>query len=279
MRTPLTYYGGKQRLAAEIVSYMPRHIAYLEPFAGGGAVLFAKPRAERETLNDSDLTIMRFWRALRDRPDELAAAVLATPYGRAEWQASRPPYDEVEDDVEAARRLLVNVDQSFSRSRESWSPPSMLRDRRGRWQPGSWANLPPKLIAAAERLTNVCLECGDALDLIPRWDLPGAVMYIDPPYVGEHRKTMDKGYPGHDAGADLWPNLVDALLAVEQAVVILSGYPNVDADRLGWRSVVLHARRNVQARAGGKLPLVPETIWLSPLVPEVVPDLFSEATA
>lgn len=30
-RTPLTYYGGKQKLAAQIVAMMPRHIAYLEP--------------------------------------------------------------------------------------------------------------------------------------------------------------------------------------------------------------------------------------------------------
>jgi hypothetical protein len=53
--------------------------------------------------------------------------------------------------VEAARRLLVNVDQSFSRSRQSWSVPC-IGDGRGRWQPGSWENLPPKLLAAAQRL-------------------------------------------------------------------------------------------------------------------------------
>lgn len=271
MRTPLTYYGGKQRLAAEIVSFMPRHYSYLEPFCGGAAVLFAKPKAERETLNDSDRTIVRFWRALRDQPDELAAAVAATPYGRSEWNDCRDL--DADSDIEAARRLLVNVDQSFSRSRESWSPPSMLRDRRGRWQPGSWDNLPGKLIAAAHRLKGVCLECGDALDMIPRWDNPQTVIYVDPPYVGPHRTTMAKGYPGNDATPELWPRLVDALLALERAAVILSGYPNGEASRLGWRSVTLHARRNVQARAGGSLPIVPETIWLSPLIPEPVPSL------
>lgn len=275
MRTPLTYYGGKQRLAAEIVSYMPRHYSYLEPFCGGAAVLFAKPKAERETLNDSDRTIVRFWRALRDRPDELAAAVAATPYGRAEWNDCRDL--EVDDDVEAARRLLVNVDQSFSRSRVSWSPPSMLRDRRGRWQPGSWDNLPAKLIAAAHRLKGVCLECGDALDLIPRWDNPQTVLYVDPPYVGPHRMTMAKGYPGNDATPELWPRLVDALLLLEKAMVILSGYPNDEASRLGWHSVRLHARRNVQTRAGGTLPVVPETIWLSPLIPDVPRNLWEAA--
>lgn len=41
MRTPLTYYGGKQMLAKQIVAQMPAHRVYLEPFAGGAAVLFA----------------------------------------------------------------------------------------------------------------------------------------------------------------------------------------------------------------------------------------------
>lgn len=265
VRTPLTWYGGKQKLAKQIVALMPAHRVYLEPFAGGAAVLFAKPPAERETINDLDGSVMRFWRALREQPEALAAAVALTPYGRAEWEASRDI--DVNDDVEAARRFLVNVDQSFSRERSKWSPPSLLADRRGRWQAGVWANMPPKLLAAAERLSGVCLENGDALDLIPRWDVPECVIYCDPPYVGEHRKTMSKGY-AHDAGPDLWDRLVDVLATVSHAAVILSGYPCEQADRLGWRSVALKANRNVQARAGGKLPRVPETVWLSPNVPE-----------
>jgi DNA adenine methylase len=272
----LTYYGGKQGLSSQIVPLFPSHRIYLEPFAGGAATLFAKPRAERETLNDLDGTIMRFWRALRDRPEELAEAVAATPYGRDEWRASRDL--GAEDDVEAARRLLVEVDQSFSRSRRSWSPPC-LGDGRGRWQPGSWLNLPPKLIAAATRLQGVALESGDAADLIPKWDLPDALIYCDPPYTGEHRLRGkgsaaggSHGYRLDDDGS-LWGRLVDTLLEIEHAAVILSGYPCVEADRLGWRSVDLRMKRTVQSRAGGQLPDAPETLWLSPAVSSV-PNLF-----
>lgn len=32
MRTPITYYGGKQQLAAKIISMMPAHKIYCEPF-------------------------------------------------------------------------------------------------------------------------------------------------------------------------------------------------------------------------------------------------------
>lgn len=266
MRTPLTYYGGKQMLAAQIVAMMPEHRVYLEPFAGGAAVLFAKPRAGRETINDSDERVVRFWRALRERPEELAAAVAGTPYSRAEWYESRELAD---DDVECARRLLVEIDQSFSRSRSSWSVPC-IGDGRGLWQPGTWENLPAKILVAVERLSGVALEHGDALKMIPRWDRADAVIYCDPPYAGPHRTEPSKGYR-HDDAETLWPRLVDVLLGVKHAAVILSGYPTDIADPLvlaGWRIERLHRKRTVQARSGEKLTAAPEIVWLSPAVPE-----------
>lgn len=274
MRTPLTYYGGKQTLAREIVALMPAHRVYLEPFCGGAAVLFAKPRAERETLNDADGQIMAFWRVVRDRPDDLAHAIACTPYSRAEWQASAEPAD---DDLEAARRLLVNVGQSFCCSRESWSVPS-ISDRRGRWQPGSWKNLPAKILAAADRLRGVALEHGDALDLIPRYDQPDAVIYCDPPYTGPWRREPTKGYR-HDDDGTLWPRLVKVLADVKRAAVILSGYPCPEGDALevlGWRTVPLNRKRTVQARKGGTLELAPEVVWLSPNVPASQASLFDQ---
>lgn len=261
MRTPLTYYGGKQMLAAQIVAMMPEHRVYLEPFAGGAAVLFAKPPAQRETLNDLDGQITAFWRVVRDRPDELAAAIYATPYGRLEWRASR---DATSDDLEAARRLLVNIDQSFSRSRQSWSLPS-IGDGRGRWQPGTWTNLPEKIVAAAERLRGVALEHEDALTLIPRWDRPDALIYADPPYAGPLRTSPGQGY-AEDA-PDLWPRLVEVLRGLRHARVVLSGYPCEEADALGWESVSLSRRRTVMARDGKPLAAAPEVVWLSPNLP------------
>lgn len=272
-RTPLTYYGGKQQLARQIVAMMPPHRVYLEPFCGGAAVLFAKPRAERETLNDVDGAVMRFWMALRDRPEELATAVVATPYSRAEWESCAEI--DADDDVETARRLLVRCDQSFSRSRRSWSVPCIGKNR-GRWQPGTWDNLPPKILAAADRLRGVALESADAVDLIPKWDRPGAVIYADPPYAGLHRRAARQGYRVDDAEV-LWPRLVDALLEVRHASVILSGYPCDAAERLGWRAIQLDRKRTVPARDGRALEYAPETVWLSPQCPEPRIGLFDRS--
>jgi DNA adenine methylase len=272
-RTPLTYYGGKQRLAAQIVALMPPHHVYLEPFAGGAAVLFAKPRAARETLNDIDRQVMPFWRALRDRPDELIAAIAATPSSRAEWNLCREQPDAA-DDVEAARRFLVWIDQSFSREGTGWSPPSILFDRRGRWQAGVWANLPDKLARAAHRLAGVALEHGDALELIARYDQPDTVIYCDPPYAGRSRLEPGKGYR-HDQAEHLWPQLVDVLSRVEHAAVILSGYPCHAAEDLGWARLDLAHKRSVTTRSGSTLADAPETVWINPAVEASPRSLFS----
>lgn len=47
---PFAWYGGKSRLAPAIVSLLPHHDSYIEPFGGAAAVLVLKPRATLEVL-------------------------------------------------------------------------------------------------------------------------------------------------------------------------------------------------------------------------------------
>lgn len=52
MKTPITYYGGKQTLLKYIIPLIPEHKIYTESFCGGAAVFFAKKPAEAEVIND-----------------------------------------------------------------------------------------------------------------------------------------------------------------------------------------------------------------------------------
>lgn len=52
MKSILQYPGSKWRIAKQIVSLLPPHHTYLEPYFGSGAVLFNKSRSDIETIND-----------------------------------------------------------------------------------------------------------------------------------------------------------------------------------------------------------------------------------
>lgn len=61
MRTPITYYGGKQTMLKHILPLIPRHDLYTEAFCGGAAVLFAKRPAPAEIINDLNGELVNFY--------------------------------------------------------------------------------------------------------------------------------------------------------------------------------------------------------------------------
>ncbi|HET8629306.1 MAG TPA: DNA adenine methylase, partial [Thermomicrobiales bacterium] len=102
----LKYPGAKWLLAPWIVAQFPPHRVYLEPYFGSGAVLFAKPPAPIELVNDLDSQVVNLFRVIRERPAELAQALALTPWAREEFtRANAEP--ETTDDVERARLFLV----------------------------------------------------------------------------------------------------------------------------------------------------------------------------
>jgi len=56
----------------------------LDPFFGGGAVLFAKPPSRIETVNDLDGDVVNFFRVIQDPEScqELQSWLTYTPYSR-----------------------------------------------------------------------------------------------------------------------------------------------------------------------------------------------------
>lgn len=235
MKPPISYYGGKARLAERIVALLPVRSHYVEPFAGSLAVLLAKPRAPMETVNDLDGELMAFWRVLRDRPDELARAAALTPHSRAEHQAA---YVQTTDELESARRVWVRLTQGRAATM-----------RRTGWRhyvdpAGSSISMPQyleayvqRLLPAAERLIGVSLEARPALDVIGRYGVhPEVLLYVDPPYLASTRSGTNYRHemPYEREHRDL----AEALHAA-RAAVVLSGYPSPLYEDLydGWHRV------------------------------------------
>lgn len=83
MKTPITYYGGKQTLLKHILSLIPEHSVYTETFCGGAAVLFAKKPVPCEVINDINAEIINFYWMAKCYYPELKAEIDKTLHSRA----------------------------------------------------------------------------------------------------------------------------------------------------------------------------------------------------
>ena len=86
MKTPVTYWGGKQQLASKILSLMPPHEKYDEPFFGGGAVFFAKEPVGVEFINDINGEMVNFYKTLKRKFAELKDEVDCTLHSEFQHQ-------------------------------------------------------------------------------------------------------------------------------------------------------------------------------------------------
>lgn len=82
LKTPISYYGGKQMLLKHILPLIPEHTLYTEAFCGGCAVLFAKPPAQCEVINDTNTELVNFYRVAQTQYAALKAMIDATLHSR-----------------------------------------------------------------------------------------------------------------------------------------------------------------------------------------------------
>jgi len=225
MKPPFPYYGGKQMLADRVISLLPEHRHYVEPYGGSFAFLLAKPRTAFETVNDLDGDLVNFWRVLRERSDELEVACRLTPHARLEHATALDSVDHPVDELERARRTWVLLTQGQSGGTA----------RRTGWRyfanpAGSTFSMPQYLEAycnrfgpAVARLHGVSLECRPAVEIVERYGRhPEVLLLVDPPYVRSTRKGV--GYRHEMTDAD--HRELAAALHAARCAVVLCGYPS-----------------------------------------------------
>lgn len=82
MRTPISYYGGKQAILSQILPMFPAHNVYTEVFFGGGTCFWAKKPAESETINDKLDILINFYRVLKMQFSDLEKWINASLISR-----------------------------------------------------------------------------------------------------------------------------------------------------------------------------------------------------
>ena len=269
---PLKWHGGKYYLARRIVGLMPRHLHYVEPYFGGGAVLLARDpndpslwlpphKGVSEVVNDLNGRLVNFWRTLKDEAvfSRFIRLAQATPLARAEWDAAHAHTSTGNDSVADALTFFVDCRQSRSGLMTGFTPVTRSRTRRGmNGNVSEWLSAVEGLPDVHARLSRVMIENMPAVDLIRREDTAGTLFYCDPPYLHETRKAT-AAYAFEMAEAD-HQELLDVLRQC-QGKVMLSGYPSDLYDRalVGWKRHTFDLPNN--AAAGKEKRRETEVVW------------------
>ena len=218
MRTPITYYGGKQQLSSRIIAMMPKHRLYCEPFFGGGAVFFAKPKGYLEVINDKNDRLITFYHVCQNRFDELADMVQQSLHSESDYLRAKSLYHGRTEatDIEVAWSVWILTNFSFSGSIQGgwkWCNGTagshtgvFMRYKRNEFN--------EKL---RQRLQDVQISCRDALNVIQERDTADTFFYLDPPYPG----CVQKHYSGYT-----FENLEELLTKLQgiKGKFILSNY-------------------------------------------------------
>lgn len=218
LKTPISYYGGKQKLAAKIISLIPKHILYCEPFLGGAAVFFAKEQSQVEVINDTNKELINFYRVVQNEFVSLEKEIRISLHSRDLHRKASVIYNHPDmfSEIKRAWAVWVLSCQSFSAQLDSSFGFDLSKNTTTK-----------KIINNRDRFTedyairlqNVQLEAADALYVIKSRDTENSFFYCDPPYFNSDCGHYD-GY-----SIDDFENLLKVLAALK-GKFLLSSYPS-----------------------------------------------------
>ena len=177
------YLGGKRNLAARLVQRIEAvpHTLYAEPFVGMGGVFLRRTQVPRaEVINDLNREVATFFRILQRHYVAFMEMMRFQLTTRAEFERLTGTDPDTLTDLERAARFLYLQRTAFG-GKPSGQNFGVSPDRPGRFD---ITKLGPMLEDLHTRLAGVTIECLPYAEFITRYDRPGALFYLDPPYWG-----------------------------------------------------------------------------------------------
>lgn len=246
-KTPITYYGGKLNMVKTILPLLPKHRVYIEPYFGGGAILFSKKPSEAEVINDLNAMVVNFYEVVKSADfQKLKEKIEGTIFSRTTYNVALAIYrmPHLFNKLQQAWAFYVGTNMGFSCQIGSWG-----YDKYGK-RVKAFRN--KKMVfdkAIAERLENVQVEHLDALKVIQNRDGEDVLFYLDPPYPSSHQGHYS-GFSEQDFEALL------KLLSTIKGRFLLSSYPNANLEKYtqqyGWYTKTFDKPLSAQKAKEGK---------------------------
>lgn len=178
MKPVFPYPGGKSKLLKAILPFFPKCIrTYVEPFAGGLAVLLAHDTPfPREVVNDKDSGLINFYRTAALHPEALIADLggcLASReefYNELRFPDNRTELGRATSWYWLQRQSFGGKRQHFGRGKDGFRGVDPARDGE-------------LLRAFSRRARHILFRSCDACEVIREFDAPDAFFFVDPPYI------------------------------------------------------------------------------------------------
>ncbi|AND80274.1 DNA adenine methylase [Streptococcus pantholopis] len=195
----LKWAGGKRQILPSIEPFIPKKIStYVEPFVGGGALLFHL-QPKKAIINDFNKELMNVYQVIRENPDELISLLQKHQKENSEeYYYSVRSLDRDEDynkmpEIEKAARILylnktcynglfrVNSSGQFNAPYGKYKNPAIVND------------ITIKAVSNYFNSVNLKLMTGDYKNALKglRKD---AFVYLDPPYMPISSSANFTGY-------------------------------------------------------------------------------------
>ncbi len=209
MNSPFKWVGGKSRLRKFIIPILPEHSCYVEPFAGAAWVLFGKPPSDVEIINDIDQELINFFRIVKEKPEDLIASFEWELVSRAEFERLASMDLSKASDLQRAHRFFYIIMAGWGGELNYPRFATSISDGgHGNRLIGGLKTLRERLEPVHKRLRTVIIENLEWQECVDRYDRPGTVMYIDPPYPGNGANYFHnmRDWDSHQALADRLAN-------------------------------------------------------------------------
>ncbi len=225
-RSPLIWFGGKSKQAEYIISKMPHHKVYIEPFGGAAHVITQKWRINHEVYNDIDGVVVNFIMQSIENTEELIERCSAIPYSRELYERYRQE-ELPRDPLEQAVRFFYLNRSAISKGNSEAVPKTGWRHSTTSSQNPAmgYVNACQIIRKFAKRMQGVMIERLDFRTIIEKYDSEEALFYVDPPYVGR-----EKFYAGGFTLQDHYE--LGKLLNSARGKVILSYYDDPIIDEI-----------------------------------------------
>ncbi len=177
------YIGGKRVLAkrlVEIIGQVP-HTLYAEVFVGMGGPFFRRDmRPTAEVINDISADVVTLFRVLQRHRNAFLDEIKWKLSSRAEFDRLMRVDPDTLTDLERSARFLYLQRPSFG-GKVTGRHFGLTRTNPARFD---ITKLEPMLEDVHERLAGVVIERMPWAQFIARYDAPGTLFYLDPPYWG-----------------------------------------------------------------------------------------------